>query len=354
METAQGGQEALEKLARHRPFAVVVSDLRMPGMDGIEFLTEVRRRAPDTVRVMLTGYADVDAAVAAVNEGSIFRFLTKPVEPEPLRQALDASVAQHRLITAEHAFMEETLGGSLKLLTDVLALLSPAAFSRTRRIRRFVRHVAQRLELPKAWQLKLAADLSQIGCITMPPAMLDKIARGEALSEEEQTLFASHPAVGSKLIGEIPRLGRIAQMVARQQLPFRDCGAGQELCDRDSATLGAQILHVAHDLEQRMAAGATLRDALGEMRQMPDEYDPTIVDALESLQEPSAEAGGSPVDVGDLVLGMVLAEDVRGTDGIVVATEGQEVTPALLERLQRLERVAWVEGPIRVRPSQAV
>jgi len=78
LEVAQGGAEALESLARSGPFAVIVSDMRMPGMDGVELLAQVRERFPDTTRIMLTGNADQATAMAAVNLGAIFRFLTKP------------------------------------------------------------------------------------------------------------------------------------------------------------------------------------------------------------------------------------------------------------------------------------
>jgi len=78
METAVGGEQALKLLAQDDPFAVVVSDMRMPGMDGIQLLNTIKSQSPDTIRVMLTGNADMDTAIKAINEGSIFRFLNKP------------------------------------------------------------------------------------------------------------------------------------------------------------------------------------------------------------------------------------------------------------------------------------
>jgi hypothetical protein len=117
---------------------VVVSDLQMPGMDGITLLSSLRKVSPDTVRVLLTGHADVDAAIAAVNEGNIFRFLRKPCPPGALLRALEASVEQYRLITAERVLLEQTLRGSLKTLTDILAFVNPVAFGRAIRSRKIV------------------------------------------------------------------------------------------------------------------------------------------------------------------------------------------------------------------------
>src|SRR3569833_7072 len=100
LETANGGELGLEKIATRGPFAVVVSDMQMPKMNGIQFLAAVKERAPETVRIMLTGNADVEVATGVVNQGNIFRFLTKPVPPDVLAKALDDALAQHRLVVA--------------------------------------------------------------------------------------------------------------------------------------------------------------------------------------------------------------------------------------------------------------
>jgi len=94
--TARGGREALDVLRAEGPFAVVVSDLRMPGMDGVEFLARARELSPGTVRVMLTGHGDLDAAMEAVNRGEVFRFLVKPCPAEVLRAALGDALEKHR------------------------------------------------------------------------------------------------------------------------------------------------------------------------------------------------------------------------------------------------------------------
>ena len=220
LETALGGQEGLKILEDRGPFAVIVSDMRMPDMDGIQLLTRVKERAPDTVRMMLTGNADLQTAIEAVNEGSIFRFLTKPCPPETFARALRAGLEQYHLIVAEQELLEKTLSGSIKLLTEMLSLISPTAFSQASRVRRYVRHIATRLGLADAWQFEVAAMLSQIGCVSVPPRILDKIHTGRSLSSDEQGIFSAHPAVGARLLANIPRLETIAQMIEGQGLPF--------------------------------------------------------------------------------------------------------------------------------------
>src|SRR5208283_567097 len=111
IEIAGGPEAGLQVLARDGPFAVVVSDLRMPVMDGIQFLSRVKAASPDSIRVMLSGQADLNAAIAAVNEGNIFRFLTKPCPPATLGRVLEAALEQYRLITAERELLQNTLMG---------------------------------------------------------------------------------------------------------------------------------------------------------------------------------------------------------------------------------------------------
>ncbi|HBF34353.1 TPA: hypothetical protein DDW35_07290, partial [Candidatus Sumerlaeota bacterium] len=119
IQTAEGGSQALQILNPSDPPSVVVSDFNMPEMNGIAFLTEVRSRCPDSVRIMLTGNTDLESAMQAVNEGNVFRFLTKPCPVENLMRALDAGIEQHRLIRAEKELLENTVRGAVKTLSDI-------------------------------------------------------------------------------------------------------------------------------------------------------------------------------------------------------------------------------------------
>src|SRR5580700_6052771 len=101
VDTAVGGEQALTTMRALGPYAVVISDMRMPIMTGAQFLAQVRRTAPETIRMLLTGYTDLDAAMEAVNEGNIFRFLTKPCEKDVLVAAINSGVEQNELIRSE-------------------------------------------------------------------------------------------------------------------------------------------------------------------------------------------------------------------------------------------------------------
>jgi PAS domain S-box-containing protein len=107
--SASRGPDAIQTLSERGPFAVVVSDLHMPEMDGVQFLSAVRELHPDTVRILLTGNLDVEHALKAVNDGHVFRFLTKPCSPATLRSAVAAAAAQYELILSDRRRAEESL-----------------------------------------------------------------------------------------------------------------------------------------------------------------------------------------------------------------------------------------------------
>src|ERR1039457_2495393 len=141
METAQGGEPALALAAKNGPYAVVVSDMRMPGMDGIQLLSRIKALSPDTIRVMLTGNADTETAINAINEGNIFRFLNKPCNKEGMAKTLTAALVQYRLVTAEKQLLKQFVSGSGRVRTEVPTLLNPPSSPPPGPPRRYIHHI---------------------------------------------------------------------------------------------------------------------------------------------------------------------------------------------------------------------
>ena len=199
-DTALGGEEALALIQGGDPYAVILSDMRMPVMDGIQFLAQARVLAPDTVRIMLTGNADQQTAIEAVNQGNIFRFLTKPCDPETLALSLDAAVKQYELVTAEKELVEGTLKGTLELLVELLAVADPVATSRAQALSPLAQKIAGVLELESPWVAGAAATLSQIGALTLPPGVLGRARAGEPVSGPEAEAVRRLPEISAGLI----------------------------------------------------------------------------------------------------------------------------------------------------------
>ncbi len=348
IDTALNGIDGLEKLTTSGPFAVVVADLQMPGMDGIQFLSEVKERSPETVRIMLTGHADLQKAIEAVNEGNIFRFLTKPSTPEVLIKAVQSGLRQYRLVTAEKVLLENTLKHTVRLLTEVLSMANPAAFSRTLRSRQIVHAIVENMKLPYAWEVELAALLSQIGCIVLPEMILDKVNNDKRLTPAEQSLYNSHLHIGYRWLENIPRLEAIAQMVRDQQKEYSEYPISLSLQGRPKNEFGAQILMVALDYEMLLRNGATSAEATRWMVAQEGKYNPKILDILVDREIVVEDWSPIVVDIKSLEPGMTLGDDVYSKDGEFLAHRLQLITEPLCEWLRLVAQTKGVVEPIRV------
>jgi response regulator RpfG family c-di-GMP phosphodiesterase len=348
VDTAEGPESGLEKVTHGDTYGVIISDFKMPGMDGIQFLSRAREIAPDTVRIMLTGYAELQTAMDAVNEGNIFRFLTKPVEPEVLEKALEMGLAQYRLIRAEKELLEETLRGSIKVLTQILSLLNPEAFGRASRITRYVREIAIFIKAPEAWQLETAAMLSQIGCILLPEGALKKLSQGQPLTPEEVQLFDMHPFIASDLLKNIPRMEEIAETISYQEKHFDGAGNPQDDRQGENLPLGARILKVVLDFDSLETAGAPKTDARAQLKTRTGWYDPAILAALKEVIRQEAQHEVRTIPWRELKDNMILDNSILTAKGTILITKGQEVNQLMRKRLKAFAETIGIREPIRV------
>ena len=315
------------------PFAVVLSDMRMPGMDGIEFLLKVKTLAPDTVRIMLTGVSELQTTIDAVNEGNIFRFLSKPSNKDILVKTLTDALAQHHLICAEKELLEKTLRGTVYVLTEVLSVVSPAAFSRAMRVRRYVQHVVQRLSLGGQWKFEVAAMMSQLGCVTLDPDTLETVYSGGELSPEEQARYIKHPQVAHDLLKNIPRMEPIARMIAHQYEDFPLAG-DIDTPETEDVRLGSRIIRAALTFDSLLRKGHSRVEAAHYLTKACPGLDRKIIEAMVELEPEVAGEIARPRQITALTIGMILDQDVRTEKGLLVAAKGQEVTPPLLMKLK--------------------
>lgn len=337
--TAHGGAEALAILAREAPFEVVVSDMRMPQMDGAAFLARVKEGWPDAVRVLLTGQTDMTQAISAINEGAIFRYLAKPCPQEELRRTLESAVAKYRCDQNERHLLESTLTALVKTLTEILALATPWAFHRSSIAVACVRHALPRLRWRNPWIYEVAASLSQIGCIGIPRDVLIRDAARRPLTAPESKLIAEHPDAASKLLAAIPRLEKVAQIVRYQGAP-PPRGTDPEV------QRGAELLRAVLTLERNASLGQG-----GRVRQQLEAIYPALSDEVVGAL---ADFRGAVSEmriafVAELRPGWVLEQDVYTTTGMLLLSKGHELTDTAILALRRQLACNALAEPIHVR-----
>ncbi len=351
--TVPGGEQGLEVLERDGPVAIVISDQRMPGMDGIQFLGEVKKLAPDTVRMMLTGNTDLTTAIKAVNEGNIFRFFTKPCPPEDMAHAIEDGLKQYNLVRAERDLLEHTLAGSVKVLIDVLSLVNPEAFRTTRLLRNWMRRAADRLNLSNAWELDIAAMLSPIGLITIPAEVHSKVQDGAELSEIDREIYLRAPEAARNLVSNIPRMKNLSEMIYYQNKGFDGSGFPDDWIAGKDIPMGGRLLKVLIDV-------AALSDepgqaAFADLEKNAHLYDPEILQVVRDLwideNAPDVAARTEEIEkisAASLRAGARLVSNIETEDGRLVLAAGSEISQAQIERLWNFRRYRKLKEPLHV------
>ncbi|QDV69859.1 Hydrogenase transcriptional regulatory protein hupR1 [Rosistilla carotiformis] len=348
-ETANGPHEAIDLLDSENPFAVVVSDMRMPKMNGAELLTHVRTVAPDTVRIMLSGYADLQATIKAVNEGNIARFLSKPCPRELLERAIREGLEQYQLVTGQRELLEGTLQGSVTVLCAILSLVHPLAFGRVSKVQRIALAIGNQMQLENIWDLKIASMLFPLGCVSLSERALECMLEGIPVPDEERSAYEQHPSVARAMLQEIPRLENVAAIVSYQEKGFDGSGSPFDDVRGTDIPIGARILKAALNFEIALKQMSDVPAAFEKMQQQAERYDPEVLEALgRQLDVGLCQRSRRTVALADLRPGMVLAADVRLEGGKLVVASGQQVNESILRNLETFCEFGQIDGRFEI------
>jgi FixJ family two-component response regulator len=344
--TTTDPQDALAQLADQgdNPIAVMISDMRMPQMTGIEVLERAKAVAPDTTRVLLTGDADIHGAVAAINQGNVFRFLLKPCPQDDLKATVDAAVEQHRLVRSERELLEATLRGSVEALMETLGMAQPALFSRAGRLRRLVERLCAQLAVPDAWQIEVAAQMGEIGAITLPQSVIPLLEGGTPGTEAEAQMLARLPALADSLLARIPRLEAVREIV-RHQLPT-DRNPVKPLAP--DAPEGARLLQAVREYDALVWRGmpGDLAIAALSARKIHDREMLLALAEVGGMRLPNEAV--REIDVDELAIGHELADDLHSAKGLLLVGRGQIITERLLIRVHNYEMTSGLQGRILI------
>ncbi|HEY0253098.1 MAG TPA: response regulator [Kofleriaceae bacterium] len=339
---ATSGEQGLQILEATPDIVTIVTDMRMPKMNGAAVLTRARELRPDVTRILLTGQADTQSTISAINDGQVFRYLTKPCQPEILISSLKSAVEHNRLVTAERVLVQETLRGAVAALVDVLALASPMVFGRANRVKKRAVQLAEQVKLPDPWQLDLAVSLSHLGYMSLAPETLERLYSGETLSDEETKQVAKMPAMTEQILSHIPRLETIREILtvaARQTAWSGVSGEG-------AIEMAGAILRLASDADAVETSGVQGVKMVKLLRQRGG-HAPKLIDALETLVgRATSSLYIVELPLAGLKPGMVLADDVF-LNGALLVSRGFTVTGTFLERTKHFAKGA-VKEPLRI------
>ncbi len=347
--TVESGQLALEFMEKEF-CPIIISDMRMPGMDGVQFLSAVRKKNPDSVRVMLTGNADLGTAVSAVNEGQIFRFLLKPCPVDVIKTTLESCIRQYELVTAEKELLEKTLLGSIRAMTDLLSVANPLAYAHSSRVTQIVKIMLKRLQPIDGWATEIASLLGPIGLFTVPEDIMVKLRKGDFLNTDEKRIVAGSMKTGCESINRIPRMQNISNVIMYQLKNFDGSGYPEDHLSGTEIPLGARILRIAVDFEFYCSKGLVVRLAMETMKKHLGAYDPYILDLLGSMIEQQGEKK-KIITISvfeDLKYNMTFENHLLLKDGAILIHKDQRYSPFFKLKIENGSLVDKIQWPASV------
>lgn len=326
LHLASNGVEGLEVFDREGGFALVLSDMRMPQMNGATMLSEIKGKDPEVVTVLLTGHTDFESAMAAVNEGSIFRMLSKPCPPEMLIKVLNDGLAQHDLITSKRILLDQTLRGAVDALAQSLSTAKPLFFGRAQRVRRIANELAETMKIPDAWRVDIASTFSQLAYISIPEALVEDVYHKRELAHEVRQMVKQLPDDTQLLIEKIPGLEEVGEILGKLTVQHRF-----EEDDKTGLRKAASILRVALDFDYYEEQGHDRSLIVQTLKSKKELYDSEVTDCLSQLLVVAEQQFKlEEIPIRKLDIGMRLAQELRLEDGFLVASCGADVDRQLL------------------------
>ena len=218
-------------------------------------------------------------------------------------------------------------------MVEILSIVNPKIFGHASTIKNYVAKCAEALGLSNTWELEAAGLLGQIGAVTLPENMLDKVMKGNPLSEDEQPVYEKFPEIGAQLIDKIPRLEGISEIIRYQNKGYDGSGVPEDGVIGAEIPLGARILKPVTDLVNAETAGLEGEEVIAQLKSNSHLYDPEILKILETVVGSFSQRIIKKISVTQLSDNMVIASDIVSNSGTLLVKKGQTLSPSMIERL---------------------
>jgi len=306
--------------------------------------------------MLITGYADVKISLQAINEGSVFRMLTKPCDPQSFYSAIEDGLRQHELITSEKQLLDQTLKGAVQMLGDIMSVLDHRTFGRSQKLALASLAVGKALGVEKLWELEVAATLYEVGRATLPSNVAAKHLDSVNLTQAEERLLSVLPETSSRLLAHIPRLEPVANIILYQSKNFDGTGFPADGLRGEYLPLGARVLRVLIELQTQAEKDKDLAHVIDNLFHRQNHFDPGVLKACQGVlpllgkifakHAPGRQS--SSVWLKDLREGHRLASNIVSTDGILVISAGSIVSPTILQRIKNFAAIMPLSEPVEV------
>lgn len=384
--TAESGAQGLEIL-QHEAVDLVVSDMRMPEMNGAQFLEQVNARWPDTIRILLTGHAEIGATIDAINKGHIYRYISKPWEDNDILLAIKQALHQKKLELANRGLEEltrrqneelkdlnanleakvktrteevrQTMGfleiahdklkrdfiTSIRVFSNLIEMREGAMAGHSRRVAELSRAIAQKMKVndADAQDIFLAALLHDVGKIGFPDYLLEKSSAN--LTSEERLEMVKHPVKGQTALMALEQLKGAAKLIRSHHERYDGQGYPDRLAGL-AIPLGARVIMLANEFDAvqlGMLLSKRLKhaDALLFIQEgRGNRYDPAVVDAFMSVMASMVHA------VRELALhpeqlrpGMVLSRDLLSRQGDLLLSKDHLLDASLIDQIKSFKQL---------------
>ncbi len=358
-------------LARDGPFALVVSDQRMPGKDGAAVLETVARLTPDTIRILMTGFADMDATLRAINKGGISRYISKPWNDEDLRGLVRDCVERYNLgaqneyllgrMREQNAMLEKLLEGTVaqtvRILGDLVGYINAeiGAFSeRTRRRGEAALTLFPELEPAECWDIKRSLDLFCLGLAVLPAWVQISISKQGLGALDRFPEAKKHHLFAATLLQRVPQFENVARIIKFLDRDYDGNGepTGEPLRGKD-IPFGARLLHILIDIERNTSANFKGTEILERLARRPSKYDPEIIERMLGAPPTSPRRTEQMrVAVEQLRPGMTLVDDLVTKAGYCLLAAPLTLTDTAVAMALQWHSSDPITGPIRVLPPQ--